>query len=197
MMATLSARDRRVLGIGAATILGLLLVLRGVPAWWDWRANTRAAAAESIGRWLAMQTTLEGLPRALDTLEARTARMREMGPAFFTGTTLADASAMLTAMVGEMARASQVRLDAMDVRIDSASDPRRPRIRLEAQATADIAGLAELVERLEKGPPLLAVTRIAVRPHNPDTPAEQIETLALRFTVEGLALLRPRRGENR
>ena len=62
----------------------------------------------------------------------------------------------------------------------------------EVQATADIAGLGSFLYGLEKGPTLLAVRRLDVRPQNVDSPGDQVETLAIRLTVEGLALVRAR-----
>ena len=60
---------------------------------------------------------------------------------------------------------------------------------MEVQATADIVGLSSLVHALERGPVLLAVRRLSVRPQSVDSPTDQVETLSIRLTVEGLALV--------
>jgi len=117
-------------------------------------------------------------------------RFRSMGPAFLTGATPAEAAATLAALVGEIARSSLVRIDALELHVDSATAGYdMPRVRLDAQATADVAGLAALVRNLEKGPTLLAVRRLSVRPQSVESPANQVEALAIQFNLEGLVLL--------
>ena len=137
-----------------------------------------------------MDAVVAGFSQSLDTLGARVTRFRSMGPAFLSGATSAEAASMLTAIVGEIARSSLVRIDAMELHVDSARGGfDMPRVRLDAQATADIAGLAALVRSLEKGPTLLAVRRLSVRPQSIESPANQVESLTIQFTVEGLALV--------
>lgn len=186
----MTPRDRRALIIGVATIGGLVLSARAVPAWWRWRTEVRASAAEAIAQKRRVEVVVAGFSQSLDSLEARMTRLKRLGPAFLTGATPAEAASMLAGLVGEVARSSLVRLDAIEMRVDTARGRDLPRVRVEAQATADIAGLAALLQGLEKGPTLLAVRQLSVRPQALDAPANQIESLAIRFTVEGLALLR-------
>src|SRR6185369_10438825 len=107
----------------------------------------------------------------------------------------ADAGSNLAVIVAEAARGAAVRLDAVEVRIDTmmgTMGPKArtlPRIALEVQATADITGLAALLRDLEDGPALLAVRRVAVRPQNPEAPPTEIEALSVRLTIEGTALV--------
>ena len=200
-MTPLAARDRRVLLAGLAAIGVLVLVARGLPAWMRWRGDVRDRAVEAVQRRLQTRELVEALPVALDTLEARTARLRQLGPAYLTGGSAADASAALTALVSEMAREALVRIDAMNVQVDTVAEAgiAIPRVRLDAQATGDVTGLADLMRRLEhgEGSALLAVRRLSVRPHDIAGPADQVETLAIRLTIEGLALVRRPEGERR
>jgi type II secretion system (T2SS) protein M len=190
MNTSLRLRDRRALLVGLTAIAGLLLAFRGIPAWLRWRSDARATAAEAIAQERRRDAVVTGLARSLDSLEARTERLQQLGPAFVTGTTPAEAASTLAGLVAEMARASLVRLDAIEMKVDSADRRRLPRVKIEAQATADVAGLAALLRRFEQGPTLLAVRRLSVRAPAVDGAANQPETLALRFTVEGLALVR-------
>lgn len=187
----MTPRDRRALVIGIATIGGLVVCLRAMPAWWRWRTTLRESAAEAIAQQRRVEGVVSRFSQSLDSLDARIARLKSMGPAFVTGATPAEAASLLAGLVGEIARSSLVRLDAIEMHVDSARGSEMPRVRIEAQATADIAGLAALLHGLEKGPTLLAVRRLTVRPQALDAPANQIETLAIRFRVEALALLRP------
>jgi len=186
----LGARDRRALAFGAVTMLGLVLAFRGVPAWRAWRAEARAVAAELQSQAAQSDALLAGFAGSLDTLEARTARMLGVGPALLSGDTPAEAGSTLVALLAELGRQSLVRLEAVDIRVDTSRARPLPRVTVEVQATADIAGLSAFLYRLEKGPALLAVRRLAIRPQAVDGPADQLETLSIRLAVEGLALVR-------
>jgi hypothetical protein len=182
-------RDQRALTIGVAAIAGLVAGARGLPSWLEWRAEARAAAVEKLTEAGETAAVLAGLSESLDSLEARTDRMVKLAPALFVGETPAEAGANLTAAVSEMARASLVRLDAVETRVDTSGHRDLPRVRLDAQATADVTGLAELLQRLEAGPTLLVVRRLTVRTFNPQADSTEVETLSVRLTVEGLAFV--------
>jgi hypothetical protein len=196
MIDSLAARDRRALTLGVVTIAALVFGLRGVPAWWRWRTEVRATAAEAIAQERRVHAIIAGFSQSLDSLGARAGRFRSMGPAFLAGATPAEAASTLAALVGEIARSSLVRIDAMELHVDSATAGNdMPRVRLDAQATADIAGLAAFVRGLEKGPALLAVRRLSVRPQSVESPPNQVESLTVQFTVEGLVLLSQRKDQ--
>jgi hypothetical protein len=192
MIEALATRDRRALFAGVAVIGGLVFALRGAPAWWRWRGEVRAAAAEAIERDQAVKEVVAGFSQSLDTLGVRIGALREIGPAFLSGATSTEAASMLASVVGEMARSSLVRIDAIELRADSAPATKlaMPHVRAEVQATADIAGLAALLQTLERGPLLLSVRRLSVRAAAVDAPPNQVESLTIQLTVEGLALLR-------
>jgi hypothetical protein len=191
-MMTMAPRDRRTLMAGVAAIALLIACFRVVPAWLRWRAALRTEAAEAITYEHRSRDIMRRFAVSLDSLEARAARLQTLGSSLLTGETRQEAAANLTAVLAELARASLVRLDAIEVRSDSAADRALSRIRVEAQATADIAGLAGLLRNLQAGPPLLAVRALSVRPQAIDAPADRPELLSIRFTIEGVALVRPR-----
>lgn len=190
----LASRDQRALTVGATIVIGLIGGLRGFPAWRTWRTDARASAAEAMARAAHTETVLAGFAESVDTLEARTPRVLGMAPSLVLGQTPAEAAAVLAAAVADLARLSSVRLDAVETRVDTSEQRQLPLVSLDAQATGDIVGLAALLHRLESGPTLLSVRRIQIRPQNIETPADQAETLAIRFTVQGPALVR-KRGE--
>jgi hypothetical protein len=167
----------------------LLIGFRGLPAWRAWRSDARAAAVERITQAAQTDAVLAGLESNLDTLEGRSARMLAVAPALLTSDTPAEAASNLAALVADAARTASVRLDAVEIRVDSAKTHALPRVSVEVQATADVVGLASLLRRLEGGPTLLAVRRLAVRPQNPASPPDQAELLSVRVTVEGVALI--------
>lgn len=186
----LGARDQRAVVIGAASMLGLVVALRGLPAWRSWRAEVRAVAVEAQAQAAQSDALLASFAASLDTLEARTARLLQLGPALLAGGTSGEAAATLSGILGELARQSLVRLDAVDIRVDSAGGRSLPRATVGVQATADITGLSAFLQGLEQGPALLAIRQLVVRPQATDGSADQVELLSIRLTVEGLALVR-------
>jgi len=185
----LKPREQRVLLLGATIIVALVAAFRGVPAWRRWNAEVRSAAAEAMTRAAHSDAVVGGLSQALDTLEARAATLAKLKSALLGGDTPAEAGSNLAVLVADAARRAAVRLDAVEVRIDTAKTRALPRVTVDLQATADVAGLAVLLRDLEDGPTLLAVRRVAVRPQNPDVPQNQVELLSVRLTVEGAALV--------
>jgi hypothetical protein len=192
MIDALTSRDRRAAIVGVVAIGSLVLGFRAVPAWWRWRADVRETAAEAIAQERRVTGVVAGFSQSLDSLGARVDRLKHMGPAFLTGATPTEAASMLATILGETARTSLVRIDAIEIHVDSASGSDMPRVRVEAQAVGDISGLAVLLQRLERGPTLLAVRRLSVQPQAVDGPAGQVESLAIHVTIEGLVLPTPR-----
>jgi hypothetical protein len=199
MMDSLQPRDRRVLLVGAIAIGLMVAVGRGVPAWRRWNEAARSAAVDLSAQAARSDAVVSGLAESLDTLDARTARLGALKSALLAGETPADAGSNLAVIVAEAARGAAVRLDAVEVRIDTtmgtmgAKARTLPRIAVEVQATADITGLAAFLRDLEDGPALLAVRRVAVRPQNPEALSSEIEALSVRLTIEGTALVLRRR----
>jgi hypothetical protein len=198
MSRLLTPHDRRVAAAGAIAIAGLLGAFRGVPAWLGWRTELRAEARERVSRAHERSAHLAALPAALDSLEARTIRLRRVGPSLFVATSAAEAGSNLAAYIGEAARSARVRLDAATMRSDSAGASVLSAVRVEAQATTDITGLTLLLRSLETGPMRTSLRQLVVRPLNIASPSDQPEMLTIRFTVEAPALIRvegPSRGE--
>jgi hypothetical protein len=189
MMESLQPRERRVLFFGTIVIGLMVAVGRGLPAWRRWNEAARTSAADLTARAARGDAVVRGLAESLDTLDARTARLGALKAALLAGETPADAGSNLAVLVAEAARGAAVRLDAVEVRIDTTKARTLPRITVEVQATADITGLAALLRDLEDGPALLAVRRVAVRPQNPEGPPNAVEALSVRLTIEGTALV--------
>lgn len=190
----MSSRDRRALLIGAACIAALVVTLRGLPAWYGWRAEARSEAVEVMSRAARTQAVLRAFPETFDTLQARTGRVVDLAPALLIGDTPEEAALILRVAVTYPARAASVRLDQVETRIIAADSQPLPRLFLDARGTGDVRGLAALLRGLEQGPTMIAVRRLVVAPHNVHTPADQVELLSIEFTVESLALA-GKRGE--
>lgn len=187
--AGISPSDRRTLVVGVFIVGALFAGLRGVPAWRGWRAEQRAAAADALARAVGIESTVATFSGSLDTLESRTARLVKTGSAFLVGNTEALASSMLAGLLAEAARASLLRLDAVETRVLTSDSTALPRVVVELRATGDVTGLAALLQKLEGGPTVLAIRRLSVRPESGEHPSSQPELLSIRLTVEGLALV--------
>ena len=115
-----------------------------------------------------------------------------MGAGLIAGDSAAAAAASLAALLGQIARTAPARIDMIKTSVVTGDSAVLPRVVLEAQVTADIAGLAGLLRGLERGPRLLAIRRLQVQPDNVEVRADQIEMLTVRLKVEGLALVTKR-----
>ncbi len=186
---SLTGRDRGTLAAGGAVITVLIIVFRALPAWRTWRGDTRAAASEMLSQARLVEAAVAGFPAAADSLQARITRLLREGPGLVAGDTPTEAAANLAALIAEVARQSSVRLDAVEVHVDTSRTHLLPRVTVDAQATGDIVGLAALLRHLDQGPTLLAVRRLLVRPQATAGPPGQVETLTIRIAVEGLALV--------
>lgn len=183
------AHDRRVATLGATLIVVVLVGFRGIPEWRAWRAESRADAAEQVTAVARDAALLAAFPIALDSLEARSARLLSIGSTLLTGETLDAAAANLAALMAQIARSSLVRLEAVQVRYDSSRASALPRVSVAIQGATDITGLALLLQKVEKGPIALTIRRLRVRPQNIASPSAQVESLSVRLTVEALVLI--------
>jgi hypothetical protein len=137
-MTALQRRDQRALMAGAGIIFMLVLVVRAVPAWMSWREQTRAEAIESSQRLAETSALIDSLPQMLDSLEARTRRVRTLGTQLIGGAAAAEAAAGMTGLIGEIARTSQMRLDVVTVRVDSSRSRELPAMTVEVQGIGDV-----------------------------------------------------------
>lgn len=183
-------QDRRALLLGMMCVLGLAVAFRGIPIWQAMRANARAVALETITSAEELELVLSSFDAAMDTLEARIAQLGAISPELLVGETPAGAGSNAEALLAEMARESLVRLDAIEIKVDTTKTQALPQVTIELQATADVTGLSAFLHRLERGPALLAVRRLAVRSAGVEDSPDQLETLAVQLTVEGVGLIR-------
>ena len=192
MIHRLSDRDRRTLMLGLSVIVLLVLISRVVPAWRGWDADTRASAAEMAAEAARAEQTVRTLPAALDSLEARRARLVAQGRGVLDGGSIAGSGAALASLVSGAAARAGVQMGSVQVRPDTASAGTFMRISVRADGTGDLPAVTRMLALLEGAPELLAVRDISITQPNPGGPAEQPEALRVELSVEGLALREPR-----
>lgn len=190
MMERLATRDRRAVLLGAALLVPALVLARGLPVWRRWNAETAARAETARSQAVRTEAMAQGFAGVVDSLDARTQRLQAVTSHLVTGSTLPEAQANFEAALAEAARPALVRLDAVRIRVDSTAIAHGgfPRLYAEAQATADLTGIALFLAALERGSPLLAIRQVAIEPttgisSSPST----VPVLSLRLTVTALA----------
>jgi hypothetical protein len=194
MTLIVAPRDRRTLIIGALIIAGLLGLTHGVPAWRRWQHETYLRASTMTGDLARAEAHVRARSALADSLAARNARFLALAPALLAGETPASAGATLAGLVSGAAATTNVRLGAVDVRVDSARPGTFTHVAVAATATGDVRGLTHLLARLEAGPTLLAVRALTLTQPEPGAAADRMEILQVAFTVEGLVFTPPATG---
>lgn len=189
MIPRISDRDRRTLITGTVVIVLLVLLGRGLPAWRRWDADVRASAAEMAAEAAHAEQTVRLLAPALDSLQARRARLVALGRGVLEGESTAASGAALASLVSGAAARAGVQIGSVQVRPDTAGAGTFMRIGVRADGTGDLPAITRLLALLEGAPELLAVRALSITQPAPGGPAEQPEALRLEISVEGLALV--------
>lgn len=189
----LSARDRRILTLGAVTVVVLLAGARGIPAWRQWRAATWESAAELSAEVSRAQATATRLPALRAEHAALRGRYLALAPTLLPGRTPASAGAALTGLVSGAGALSGVRLGALQILTDPASGSSGAgvfrRVTVRGDATGDVAGVTRLLAALERGPARLAIRELSIQQPEPAAPPDRAESLRAEFIVQGLMLV--------
>jgi hypothetical protein len=192
MRQAMSARDRRVLLLGAASVALVVGAGRGLPAWREWYAGSRASAVQLRGELARAEESLRHSAVTRDSLTARKRRLVALLPLLASGETPQMAGAGLASSVASAAEAAGVRVGTVQVRPDSAGRTVFTRVAVRADVTGDVRGVAAFLGALEQDATLLAVRELAVSQPEPAAAADRAEALRVELLVEGLALT-PRR----
>lgn len=191
--ASLSRRDRRVLAIGAVAVLGIALVGRGAPAFLAYAADRRQSAADVAQR--ASRT--EWLVRNAAMLQRELGRVRvdlaQLDSALLDGDTPTAASAMLAALVSDAVADTDARLASIRLSADTTGKPSELlRVVAHASITGDLLSIAAVLQTLEAGPQLLAVSELSIATTQPGIAPTQTEHLQVELSVDGLYRREPR-----
>ena len=185
-IAAISTRDRRALLVGVASIGGLLVVGRALPAWRRWQADV-IASAQSINAAAARDRVLALNARAIhDSLHARRARLTALAPTWLSEDSPAAASAALAALVTRAATDAAMTLGALDLRTDSVGPEPFVPIHVRLSVTGDVQGLATFLAALDRGPCTLNVRSLDVQAGDPAAPAQRPEVLHADLMIAAL-----------
>lgn len=184
---SLSARDRRTLMLGGVTIVTLLMISRGIPAWIRWERHLRDDATTATAEALASQRAVRTAPQISRLSQTLEQEYQGLAPAFLEGEHTAAAGATLISRVNAAAEGAGVRLGALAVEADSSAEHGITVVRVHGDGASDVAGVARFLATLEGGAPILSIRDLSLEAADPHVPNEQPETIRINFVIEGLA----------
>lgn len=194
---TISARDRRVLLLGTAVLLGLALVGRGLPALQAWRAKREAEASTLDLRLQRARAAVRDLDRNRRLLAEAQARLSRYDSALLSGLTTTSAAAHLSELLGEAASSSDAELGAVQLSADSAARTALSRVTARTEVTGNLESIALFLDALEEGPRFIAVRELNITSGtSPANPAQR-ELLRVALVVEGVFPTPRRQGGRR
>lgn len=186
LLAALSPRDRRALAIGVASIAGLVIVGRIVPAWRAWEQAIVAQAREATHA-AARDQVLARSSRAIhDSLSARRARLTALAPTWLSGDSPAAAGAGLAALATRASTNAAMTLGTVDIRTDSVGQNEFVPVHVRLSVSGDIQGLATLLANLDRGPVAISVASLAVQGGDPVAPSQRAEMLHADLEIDAL-----------
>ena len=193
MNARLSGRDRKVLTTGVAACMLLVLGTRGAPALVHWTHAARANAEELSAEATRAMSSVNGSAAMRDSLAEAKSRYLALVPRFLEGETTGGAGSALASIVSTAATSANVRMGSAQIRADTAMAGTFARVRVRADLTGDIRGIATMLAALERGQTLLAVRELSISQPEPGAGDDRPEVLHADLVVESLAR-NPRRG---
>ena len=196
MKMQMSARDRRALTIGVATIAVLFAIGKGFPRLLSWERDARSDASDQQEDLDRATAEIARARIVQDSAKARGARIIALAPALIEGDSPATASATLAGIISGAAARSNVKIGALQLRADTSSRGTFVRVGVRGDATGDIAGVTAMIAALEGGPTLLAVRELSITQPEALASADHAEALRVELSVEGL-MLRPHPERNR
>jgi hypothetical protein len=191
-------RDRRVLVLGGVCMLLIAGLGRGIPALGRWTAQRQREAAESA-HLLAQREWLTRNARGLDRELTRVRReLATYDSALVEGETPSTASARLAQLVSDAVSDTDARLASIRMSADSAGKPGElAHVVAYASVSGDLFSLATVLQSLEEGPRLLAVSELSLASMQSAVARTQAEQLQAELVVNGLYRRATRLGTSR
>jgi hypothetical protein len=187
--ATLSAKDRRAIAMGAVLVLPALIYIWGVRPYRAALTDTRdelETARVALSREKAAVGTTGNSPASQRTADSA---LMMVTPRLFEGRDDAIASAQLAAYLGNVARRSRVLMQDANTRPSTASPEGIRTLRVEVRAESDIQGVTTFLHNLEAGDKLVRVDRLEISRVPGLEDKNGFETLSIAATISGFAFM--------
>jgi hypothetical protein len=190
--------DRRVLLAGSVGIALIGAFGRGLPILRTHVADRKRVAAASAEQ-LAQKEWLAANAGRFDHDFARVRhQLAAYDSALVEGETPNTASARLAELVSEAVSDTDARLGSIRLSADSAANPGElAHVIAYASVTGDLFSIANVLQSLEDGPRLLAVSELSVTSMNAGVARTQAEQLQAEIVVDGLYRRATRLGTSR
>jgi hypothetical protein len=185
----ISARDRRVLAMGAGIITSLVALTRGIPAGLDWQRRTVLEATSMAADLAGARRSVRSLPALRDSLRIRSNRLAALDSTLLSGPSSAAAAADLSSILENIAEDAGIRVSSFQIGADSASPGWPNRVRVRVVGVGDVVALADFLRAVEGSGTPLVVRELVVAQPDPLGPASRPETLRLEILVESIALI--------
>ena len=191
-------RDRRVLVLGGVFMVLIAAVGRGLPSVHR-RSTERRRVATETTELLAHREWLAHNARGLDRELARVRHgLAAYDSALVEGETPSTASARLAQIVSDAVADTDARLASIRMSADSAPKVGElTQVVAYASVSGDLASLAMVLQSLEEGPQLLAVSELSIASTQAAVPRTQPERLQAELVVQGLYRRATRLGTSR
>jgi hypothetical protein len=184
----ISAKDRRILGIGALILIPALIIKFGVIPYRasladmkDRVATERDALSRERGAILTAQRN-PALQQLTDSV------LHAMEPRLFEGSDDVMASSELAAYVGDLARAQHVWVQDASTRTTTSTTGGVRTLHVEIRGESDLRGVLSFLGALERGGKLVRIERLDVSRGLSGAGNEQAETLTISATIAGYAM---------
>lgn len=187
----ISPRDRRTLTWGAAIVVPLLTIGRGMPVLIEWQSS-RARAAGDLAR-SAVEAGLSNrlLPALRDSVHDRRARLALSDSLLLTGPSAPAAAAVLASTLGELADSAAMKVITMQLRADSAVSGALTVVGVHIVGLADVAGLMGFLRSVEGADSPLVIRELSVAQPDPSASDSKPEVLRIDALIEALVRVVP------
>ena len=185
--ATLSARDRRAVIIGAAVLIPAFFFIWGVRPYLvalDDAQQAVAAQRDALSREEAAVASTRDNPRLR---QAADSAMQVLRPRLFEARDDVMASALLASYIGDVADRSRVWLQDANTRPSTLGRDGVRSLQVEIRGQSDLRGTLRFLEALRRGSKLVRIDKLDVT-RAPGAGDDPMETLTITATISGFAL---------
>lgn len=189
---TMSPRDRRALGWGAAVVVGGLLLGRVVPAAVRWWRGAQATLAERTVLLAREQHEIGTVAVLEDSAKTVQAAFIALAPEILTGGTDAEALADIEGRVSVIAGQHRTKVLRLDGIADSSSVARLKQVRVTVAVESDWGGLVGFLKGLDEDPAAIGVQSLDVTAADPASSSARPEVLHAELELTGWYLHAPR-----
>lgn len=183
----MTPRDRRALVLGAVTVLGAVVLVRGLPATLRFWHTLRQRTARQVETARRSRAILAAQPAIRDSLTVVLGKIVALAPQLVEGRSSAEAGASLSGLLSLAASRHELRMVRLDPLADSSAGVLR-RIQAHAELEGDVRGLARLLKAVETSDPVLDVVSLEISPADPFSSATTAEVLHIELTVSAYYL---------